>query len=347
MTRKPTSVFMRILGVIAASGLLSAPTAMAETLRGRIVAPNRVSLQYVYETSSNSFALDAEPLFQVKLASLSYSAIPKDKCDALREFLKDHPGMLGEEGLAAFHPAAPLGIQVRFARSPHDKEFALLVQEDLKKQGIPTAQAALPRNATQLGRVSNQLSVRWDDRSLSGKGANSLQARVQAALLKSWDVEETGAGILATAEYPKASVATICDLQEGHLSFSVSYEYRNSFLYFDRGNVQPSSLLAIWQGLNAKAKWIDAIASKSEAMGERDARLVAAGSLLALEILGSAAQGPLLQPVSFMTTFAAVFNTPTVEVSRFFNEASAERLADHLGKRTEFPLNSIRGKKDL
>jgi hypothetical protein len=324
-------------------GMLAAPAAIAGTTKGRITTADNLVIPYVYESSGNSFAADPTALFQVKLLAMTYSAVPKEKCSILRDYLKESPGSLGDSSIARFIALSPLSLRIRIAKSYREPQLAALVQADLMRQGI---QAETPTNATHLDRISNQLEFRWSERSLTVMGGRDLRTKAQATLLQNWIVTEDESGIQAATSDPWASATTLCDLQDGNLSLSVAYEYRDQFYYSERGNLRPGTIMAIWNRLSAKAKWIDEIASKSDALSARDARLIAAGSLLALEIRDTA-QHSLLQPEAFSRTFLTLYNPATVEVSRFFNQTSAEDLADRLGKRSEVELGTIRGKVDL
>jgi hypothetical protein len=333
----------QIFSILALS-LAFGTSSYADTLRGKIEISGHRTLEYVYDTGSNAFALDATPLFEPRLISLQYTPVSRDKCDALRSFLRSDSGGLDADTIQTFYPSSPLSVKIQVADPSKAPEYALLVQADLKKQG---KSVPVPKNATYLDRISLQLGFRWTDQALTVMGKHDLQAKAQKSLTSNFTYKDDESGITASANTNLALTTTLCDLQEKNLTLTAVYEYRNRFFYFDRQGLEPSTLFTIWKNLSTNSKWIDEVASKSDYLNNRDARLVAAGSLLSLEIMRSAPKTNLLQPDQFVKTFSAVFNTPTVEVSRFFNENTASELADRIGKPIEINLETIKGNIDL
>jgi len=325
-------------------GFATASSGFAETVRGKITTSNQLALDYVYETTSNSFALEAGGLVQPKISTLNYTPVPKDKCDMIRSFFKSDAGGLDADTLQHFYPSSPLSLRIQVTQPIHNPEYASLVQADLKRQGMNIYE---PKNVTRLDRILLQLGFHWNDSALSVLGKNNLKAKAQQGLLNTWSTYEGDSGFQAVASTNQGLASMICDLQEKNLAFVAIYEFQNSFSYSDRGNIQPNMLLNLWKGLSQKASQIDQIAARSDTLSTRDARLVAAGSLLTLEIMNSAPKTDLLKPEQFIKTFNSVFNTPTVEVSRFFNENTAEDLADWIGKKSEIKLNTVKGNIDL
>lgn len=335
-----TQFFLSLVAFVA----MNASPASAEVIRGKITTSSQLDLDYVYETTSNSFALEADALVQPKIVTLTYTPVPQEKCDALRAFFRTEDGGLNSDTVTLYHPSSPLSLKAQITYPLKSAEYAERVQADLKNKG---KDVSLPKNTTSLDRTLLQLGFRWNDRALSILGKNDLQTKMQKALQNTWNYAETDAGFVASATVQQALPSLICDLQEKNLAFTVNYEFLNSFYYSDRGNVQPNLLMNLWKQLSLKSSRIDQIAARSESMNNRDARLIAAGSLLTLEIMNSAPRSNLLQPEAFLKTFGSVFNTPTVEVSRFFNETTAEDLADRIGKRNEIKLKPAKGNVDL
>ena len=330
------------LGILI--GLSTFNSGYAETIRGKIITSKQLSLEYVYETTSNSFALEADGLVHPKITTMNYTPVPKEKCDTIRNYFKTDTGGLDADTLQRFFPSSPLNLSIQVTQPIHNPEYATLVQADLKKQGMSVY---LPKNVTRLDRILLQLGFHWNNMALSVLGENNLKAKAQQGLLNTWTIHEDDSGFQAVANTNQGLASMICDLQEKNLSFVAIYEFQNIFSYSDRGNIQPNLLLNLWKQLTQKGSQIDQIAAQSDVLSARDARLVAAGSLLTLEIMNSAPKTDLLKPEKFIKTFNSVFNTPTIEVSRFFNEKTAEDLADWIGQRNEIKLNTVKGNVDL
>lgn len=322
---------------------LSATSARADLVRGQVTGADSVTLDYVYDSSSNSFALDAQPLFRPKLIAVEHAPIAKDTCDVLNDHFDSSPGGLDSTAIRMMRPPTPISLKVKLASSVASPAYAALVQEDLNERG---RQVPLPKNVTRMIRTEVLLGFRWDDRAISVKGKRDLVAEAQGALTRSWKVIEDETGIHAIASDPEALVTMLCDVQSRRLTFSVAYEYQNRFFYYDRANAQPALLRTLKRRLDANARWIDQAAERTDALNSRDARLVATGSLLALELL-KMRSSTLLEPGLFMQLHAGLFDTRSVALRATFNDQAAEALADRIGKPVEIAIATIQGVTEL
>ena len=324
--------------------VLGIPTAHADVSRGHVMSSGSLAVEYVYESSSNSFAIDVGPLFSPGLASLEFTTVEKTECDALEQLATSSAGGVGSGSVRAFDTPSPLSLRVRVAKPYLAPEYAMLVQADLQARGISVT---TPRNVTQLDRTSLQLGFIWDARAISVLGKRDLVSKAQGALLSSWTVTDDASGIYATATDREALMSAVCDLQSRRLVLSVAYDYRDRFFYFERVNAQASTLLDLWQHLSAKSAWLGQVSGNDDFLSARDARLVAGGSLLTLELLRANPRSPLLEPGAFVKLYTAVFNPVSAELNRIFDPASASDLTDRLGKPNQIDFPVIQGAVNL
>lgn len=335
---------MKTLILLASLGLV--PGAQAEILRGRITAPGGKTVEYVYESASNSFGLDLEPLATFRVLSQEVTPAPKPWCKTWRDMIGPDNSLRAAD-FDSFQAPGPLRVRFEVMQAYKDPVFAGLVQEDLRDRGKIVS---LPRNATYFQRNLFRAGLRWNERSISVSGGTDLVANAEAAFRSALTLDTAEDGrVTGVLEVPRARAYFLCDLEDRKVSIEVEHEFKNGFLYFEHGKVTPGVLKSLARGVSARGSTIEAAASNAQMLSGHEARLVAAGSLLTVEIGRMPNKAELLKPDTFLRLFERMYvvNPSAIQPRADLRDGEAEEIADRMGKPVDTEITKIEGKKTL